>query len=111
MGKQCRTCVFNTKKERCKILNKRIDKDCWAWADEAEYARRKADIEAYRTRYEPEMSKYGTITEKLNDSFMEFYEQGLFDTEIADILKLNPSTVGSYRRKLGLENNYRKRAR
>ena len=42
MGKQCRTCVFNTKKERCKILNKRIDKDCWAWADEAEYARRKA---------------------------------------------------------------------
>ena len=30
MAKQCRTCVFNTKKESCKILNERIKKDCWA---------------------------------------------------------------------------------
>ena len=110
MGKECRTCVFNTKKESCKVLNKRIEKDCWAWADEKEYEKRKADIEAYKARYEVDLSKFETIKEKLDGSFIEFYEQNLNDTQIAKALKLNPNTVGNYRRRLSLENNYRKRA-
>lgn len=110
MAKQCRTCVFNTKKESCKVLNKRIEKDCWAWADEKEYEKRKADIEAYKARYEVDLSKFETIKEKLDGSFIEFYEQNLNDTQIAKALKLNPNTVGNYRRRLSLENNYRKRA-
>lgn len=110
MGKECRTCVFNTKKESCKVLNKRIEKDCWAWADEKEYRKRKADIEAYKARYEVDISKFDTIKERLDGSFMELYEQNLNDTQIAKTLNLNQNTVGNYRRKLGLENNYRKKA-
>jgi len=108
MGKQCRTCVFNTKKESCKMLTERID-NCWAWADMQEYERRKADMDAYKARYEVDISQFSTIKERLNDSFMELYEKNLNDTEIAKTLKLNPNTVGNYRRKLGLENNYRKK--
>jgi hypothetical protein len=110
MGKECRTCVFNTKKESCKILNERIEKDCWAWADEKEYRKRKADIEAYKARYEVDISKFDTIKERLDGSFMELYEQNLNDTQIAKSLNLNQNTVGNYRRKLGLENNYRKKS-
>lgn len=103
MGKECRTCVFNTKKESCKILNERIEKDCWAWADEVEYQRRKADIEAYKTKYDVDLSKFETIREKLDGSFLDLYEEGLSDIKIAKILKLNQNTVGNYRRKLGLK--------
>lgn len=103
MGKECRTCVFNTKKESCKILNERIEKDCWAWADEVEYQRRKADIEAYKTKYDVDLSKFETIREKLDGSFLDLYEEGLSDIKIAKILKLNHNTVGNYRRKLGLK--------
>jgi hypothetical protein len=110
MGKECRTCVFNTKKESCKILNERIEKDCWAWADKTEYERRKADMDAYKMRYEIDLSKFDTIKEKLSGGFMELYEKGLPDVAIAKALKLNANTVGNYRRKLGLENNYKKRA-
>ena len=110
MGKECRTCVFNTKKESCKILNERIEKDCWAWADMQEYERRKADMDAYKMRYEIDLSKFDTIKERLNGSFMELYEQNLNDTQIAKSLNLNQNTVGNYRRKLGLENNYRKKS-
>ena len=109
MGKECRTCVFNTKNESCKMLTERI-KNCWAWADEEEYQRREDEIKAHKARYEVNISKFDTIKEKLNNNFINLYEKGLNDTQIAKSLKLNANTVGNYRRKLGLENNYRKKS-
>jgi predicted ATPase len=61
-------------------------------------------------RYEIDLSKFDTIKERLDGSFMELYEQNLNDTQIAKSLNLNQNTVGNYRRKLGLENNYRKKS-
>ena len=47
MGKECRTCVFNTKNERLQKLTERI-KNCWAWADEEEYQRREDEISTFK---------------------------------------------------------------
>lgn len=103
MGKQCRTCVFNTKKESCRILNERIEKDCWAWADEKEKKRREEAIKEYAKRFELKgMSQYNTSRDKLDAKFMELYQQGYHDTDIAKKLGIHASTVGDYRRNLKL---------
>ena len=91
------------------MLTERI-KNCWAWADEEEYQRREDEIKAHKTRYEVNISKFDTIKEKLDNNFINLYEKGLNDTQIAKSLNLNQNTVGNYRRKLGLENNYRKKS-
>ena len=105
MGKECRTCVFNTKKESCKILNKRIEKDCWAWADEKEYRKRKADIEAYKATHTTFIAEHGSKWQKLIDGFMELYEQGFSDVKIGELLDVHQTTVGRYRNGLGLPYN------
>lgn len=107
MGKECRTCVFNTNKEVCKIFTERI-KNCWAKADEVEYQRRKADIEAYKASVTGLEVKKGTPRDKLNEHFIELYEQGLPDRQIAIELNIHETSVGDYRKKLGLESNFLK---
>ena len=106
MGKQCRTCVFNTKKESCKILNERIEKDCWAWADEEEYEKREEAIEAYQATHSIDMAggheKTRKYKQKIIDEFMDLYEKGLSDVKIAQIIGVNPTTIWRYRNSLGL---------
>lgn len=107
MGKECRTCVFNTKNESCKMLTERI-KNCWAWADEEEYQRREDEIKAHRIDISGLEVKRGTPREKLDEHFKELYEQGLPDRQIAAELNIHETSVGDYRKKLGLESNFLK---
>lgn len=125
MGKECRTCVFNTKQKSCKVLNTRIEKNCWAWADEAEYARRKADIKRYEdycngVNAEKKMSKAAIekraktrkanlqkrggklVSEILDEHFAWYYAQGMTDEEIAQKVHSDRNRVTEYRSKRGL---------
>ncbi len=104
MGKECRTCVFNTKKESCKMLTERI-KNCWAWADEEEYQRREDEIEAYKATHTTVIAEHGSKWQKLIDGFMELYEQGFSDVKIGELLEVHQTTVGRYRNGLGLPYN------
>lgn len=134
MGKECRSCVFNTSSEKCEILTERIEKNCWAWADEAEYQRRQDDIKKYeaycygevapkrklskeaiekrqRAR-EANAKKRGakTIRELLNENYLRLYEQGMSDQEIAEQLGMQVKYVGSYRKDLFLKPNKKYRS-
>lgn len=134
MGKECRSCVFNTHDKGCKILTERIEKDCWAWADEAEYQKRQEDMKQYeiycygeviptrklskeviekrqRAR-EANAKKRGakTIKELLNENYLRLYNQGMSDIEIAEELGMQSKYVGSYRKDLFLKPNKKYRS-
>ncbi len=125
MGKECKTCVFNTKQKSCKVLNERILKNCFAWADEAEYARRKADIKRYedycngadtkrkmskaaiekraKTRKENFEKRGGKlVSEILDEHFAWYYAQGMTDEEMAQKVHADRNRVTDYRSKRGL---------
>ena len=134
MGKECRSCVFNTNSEKCEMLTERIEKDCWAWADEAEYQRRQADMKKYeaycygevapgrklskeavekRTKArEANAKKRGakTIRELLDENYLKLYKQGMSDQEIAEQLGMQVKYVGSYRKDLFLKPNKKYRS-
>lgn len=108
MYENCKDCYYNTP-TRCKVFTERPT-NCSRKADETEGKRVEADIKAYGTRFDVDVSVYDTIREKLDGCFMELYEQGLPDSTIAKTLGLNSGTVANYRKKKGLENIYRKKA-
>ena len=134
MGKECRTCVFNTNSEKCKVLNRRIEKNCFAWADEKELERREADMKKYEAYCYGEVTpgrklskevidkrqnarevnakkRNGkTIRELLDENYLRLYEQGMIDSEIADYLGMQVKYVGSYRKDLFLEPNKKYRS-
>ena len=49
MGKSCETCQRFTKRIRqCKVMNELI-KDCWAWTDDPDWAKKvKEAVEKYK---------------------------------------------------------------
>ena len=123
--KECKTCVFNTKQKSCKALNVRIEKNCWAWADEEEYAKRKADIKRYedycngtdtkrkmskaaiekraKTRKENLQKRGGkAVAEVLDKCFDWYYSQEMTDEEIALKVHADRNRVTDYRSKRGL---------
>ena len=134
MGKECRTCVFNTNSEKRKVLNRRIEKNCFAWADEKELERREADMKKYEAYCYGEVTpgrklskevidkrqnarevnakkRNGkTIRELLDENYLRLYEQGMIDSEIADYLGMQVKYVGSYRKDLFLEPNKKYRS-
>ena len=134
MGKECRSCVFNTSSEKCEILTERIEKNCFAWADEVERNRRKADMKKYEAycygevapkrklskeviekrqkAREANAKKRGakTIRELLNENYLRLYEQGMSDYEIAEELGMQVKYVGSYRKDLFLKPNKKYRS-
>lgn len=134
MGKECRSCVFNTNSEKCEMLTERIEKNCFAWADEAEYQRRQAAIKKYEIYCYGEVTpgrklskevidkrqnarevnakkRNGkTIRELLDENYLRLYEQGMIDSEIADYLGMQFKYVGSYRKDLFLEPNKKYRS-
>lgn len=134
MGKECRSCVFNTNSEKCEILTERIEKNCFAWADEKELERRNADMKKYeaycygevapkrklskeviekrQNAREANAKKRGgkTIRELLDENYLKLYKQGMSDQEIAEQLGMQVKYVGSYRKDLFLKPNKKYRS-
>lgn len=128
--KICATCFYDTG-DNCKILHEKINKNCYAWADEAEAKRREGAIKNYidpqgnstgkrripgemisqRTKArEDNLKKRGgkSVNEILDEHFLELYEQDMTDIEIGEKLGTDNSRVCDYRRSKGFASKNKK---
>lgn len=82
---------------------------CSAYADKEEAIKREKAIKNYKTGYDFRLFAEEKPREKLNRLFLELYNNGLYDSEIAKELKISASLVSIYRRDLDLESNHNKK--
>jgi len=87
-------------------LNSKQTENCFAKAGKEEAARREKEIQDYKKRFDELVFPKKTVREKLDEKFLELYKSGCNDRKIAEILEISPSSVGQYRKDLGLEINY-----
>ena len=107
--KTCKTCYYDIKKDKgCKIYKEKQE-NCDSWADMKEAKKREEAIERYKP-YFP-VSKYNPVRALLDKHFMNLYEQGYNDTEIAKKLDVSQSSVNGYRKRLELESQKVRKAK
>lgn len=103
----CNGCAYNLG-NTCQVLkNKQID-NCSSKANKAEAIEREKAIQEYPNRFNEQMLERETVKQKLNRKFLELYKEELNDKEIAEALKVSPSSVGQYRKDMGLKVNKKK---
>jgi len=125
LEKICATCFYDN--GNCEVLRNKIEKNCFAWADEREAKKREAAIMQYsggslngnvpatkslpkeqiarrtETRAENVKKRNGkSVKEVLNEHFNQYYTQGLTDEEIGSKLYIDKRRVSDYRNRLDL---------
>lgn len=100
----CKGCFYNLG-DTCQVMRHKQTGGCYAYATMEEAIQREKDIEAYKEYCYGTMIKTGTPRQKLDAEFTKLYDLGLRDIEIGKRLQISPSTVGCYRRDLGLPTN------
>lgn len=101
----CKGCAYNLG-NTCQILISKQIESCFAKAGKEEAKKREKEIQEYKKRFDELVFPKKTVREKLDEKFLELYKDGCNDKKIAGILKVSPSSVGQYRKNLGLEVNY-----
>lgn len=125
MEKSCATCFYDN--GNCEVLRNKIEKNCFAWADEREAKKRETAIMQYSggslngnvpankslpkeqierrtiTRAENIKKRNGkSVKEVLNEHFNWYYEQDFTDEEIGLKLHIDRRRVSDYRNRLNL---------